>query len=229
MSARAVSLPAAHSDSGLYFAGSAGAMVLGLLGFEPLFLAGLAGAGLTYLAFRKPVRAVPQDGELVLAPLDGVVEEVRAGLAAPPELRLGEGAMQRVRLSSAPWDAGGVRAPAAGRIAGRVTTAADRFHVASSADSASAGRAFLTIESELGPIGLVLVTGGFGPRVALEADPDGLVEAGQEIAMRRFGGWCDLYLPASVAIVAVEGQRLIAGETPVAVAGEAEAPRVILR
>lgn len=229
MTARATALSPPHKDAALYLAGSAGAALLGLVAFEPLFLAGLAGAGLTYLAFRQPVRAVPQDGDLVLAPLDGVVEEVRAGLAPPPELRLGQASVQRIRLSSAPWDAGGVRAPASGRIVGRVTTAADRFHVAFNPDAAEGGRAFLTIECEFGAVGLVLVTGGFGPRVTLEADADGLVDAGQEIAMRRFGGWCDLYLPSSVAIVAAEGQRLVAGETPLAVLGEADAPRVVLR
>jgi phosphatidylserine decarboxylase len=229
MSARAVRLPPLHPDGWMYLFGCLGAAVLGLLVFEPFFWVGVLGAGITYLAFRQQAAAVPLSDDLLVAPTDGTIEEVGLVLAPPVELGMEQAGLKRVRISCAPWHAGVMRALCDGALQRRVLAPAERFAIATDPDAAGVGRMFLTFDSAHGVIGLVLTFGGFGPRLSIEVETGAALETGQVFGQRRFGGWVDLYLPGTISPVVSAGQRVLAGETPIAVVGQADAPQVVVR
>jgi phosphatidylserine decarboxylase len=74
-------------------------------------------------------------------------------------------------------------------------------------------RAYVSFESAGEQAGLALSTGGFGPRIELDVETGDVVRLGRAFGTRRLGGWCDLYLPASLNILVWPGQTLIGGET----------------
>jgi len=85
--------------------------------------------------------------------------------------------------------------------------------LASQADLAGLAVAHVTLESLGQKIGCTLATGGFGPRLEMMSEAGDPVRAGRVIGKRRLGGWCDVYLPADMAVSVLAGQTLIGGES----------------
>src|SRR3546814_18505711 len=72
------------------------AVLLGLL-WEPLFWLGLLAAGYCAYFFRDPPRVTPTRVGLVIAPADGMVQQVRRAVP-PPALALGAQPLTRLSI-----------------------------------------------------------------------------------------------------------------------------------
>ena len=188
------------------------ALLLGWI-WAPLFWIGFAATILALAAARWAQRTPPDIADAILAPCDGRVVTIE-DVEPPPELRLSARVMKRVRISSSPFATNKVYAPMAGSI-----TALDLKQgeaaapVAIRHDAEGLTRAMITVESGREQAGLMLASGGLGPRIELTAEANDIIRLGRTLATRRLGGWCELYLPRGVALRIWPGQMLTGGET----------------
>ena len=187
---------------------------------------GWIGLGLTiwcYYFFRDPVRAVPQGEGLVVSPADGEVSLV--GPAVPPaEMDLGAEPLTRVCVFMSVFDCHVNRAPVAGEIAA-VAYRPGKF-LSAELDKASEEneRNGIVLTTEDGAtLGVVQIAGLVARRIRRDVAEGAALERGQRYGMIRFGSRLDVYLPDGTAPRAAVGQRCVAGETVIAVLGDASA------
>lgn len=191
------------------------ALLLGWI-WDPLFWIGIGAMVLALAAGRWSRRTPPDLAYGVVAPCDGVV--VSVGYAdAPAALRLRGESFVRIRISSSPVSTSKLYAPMAGGVDLVSMAQGDAGQpFALKPDEPGLSRAFVTFESHEERTGIVITTGGLGPRIELGADAGDIVRLGRSFATRRLGGWCDVYLPADIRIHAWTGQTLVGGETVIA-------------
>lgn len=175
--------------------------------------------------FRDPVRVVPQDDRLVIAPADGLVTLI--GKVAPPrELTVDDGsgtvplsteAVTRISIFMSVFDVHINRAPIAGTVR-RVIYIPGKF-VNADLDKASEEneRQHILIERGDGQrICFTQIAGLVARRIVPFVKPGDIIAAGQRIGLIRFGSRVDVYLPAGTEPRVLLGQKIIAGETVLA-------------
>ena len=175
--------------------------------------------------FRDPVRTVPQGADYIVAPADGMVTLIQTVL--PPREMMGPDAlgdlpMTRVSIFMSVFDVHINRTPIGGTIK-QVTYIAGKF-LNADLDKASEDneRQHLLVESQSGlRIGFTQIAGLVARRIVPFVKPGDIVAAGQRIGLIRFGSRVDVYLPAGTAPRVALGQRIVAGETILAVVGQA--------
>ena len=194
------------------------------LGMALLFLS----AGV-FAFFRDPERVVPQIDGAIVAPADGLVSLIMQ-CEPPGELRcddgsgsegLPEGPVTRVSIFMSVFDVHINRAPIAGTVR-RVVYIPGKF-VNADLDKASEEneRQHLLIERADGlRIGFTQIAGLVARRIVPFVKPGDTVGVGQRIGLIRFGSRVDVYLPAGTDPRVLLGQKIIAGETILAVKGE---------
>ncbi|MEM9739312.1 MAG: phosphatidylserine decarboxylase [Pseudomonadota bacterium] len=196
--------------------GAVGAVLIGiLLGmlWGPLFVIGLAGAILILFATRTAERAPPSDPNAIVAPVDGVLTSISTGLP-PAELRLSGGDFTRLRVASSPTSTVSIHAPMSGEIISLIEEEGDTsVRLARNPDAIGLASAYATFGSGEDKLGLRIVTGGLGPRLDIVAEMGDAVRVGRDIGFRRLGGWCDIWLPSSMALAVWPGMTLKGAET----------------
>ncbi len=199
--------------------GLAGAIAAWLVGvllgivWGPLFWIGAIAAVLILLATRRSARSGPGEAGAIVAPVDGVVVTVET-TEPPGELRYPAAQATRIRIASSPASQNRVFAPTAGTLVSVIEEpGAEGQPVAMDPDATGLFNAYLTFEAAVGPVGVRLVTGGFGPRVDLDTRDGDSVGTGDVIGKRRLGGWCDVFLPDGSAVAVIPGQSLVGAET----------------
>lgn len=191
------------------------ALLLGWI-WAPLFWIGFAAMAIALAAGRWSRRTPPDLAYGVVAPCDGVVVSVGYG-DAPAALRLKGESLVRVRIASSPVSTNKLYAPMAGGVEiVSLQQGEARQPFALKADEEGLTRAFITFESQGEQAGVVLTTGGLGPRIELMVDHGDVVRLGRSFGTRRLGGWCDVYLPADIRTHVWAGQTLTGGETVIA-------------
>lgn len=175
--------------------------------------------------FRDPVRSVPQGDDLIIAPADGLITLIET-VPVPRELGgeggLGDLPVTRVSIFMSVFDVHINRTPIAGTIT-RVVYIAGKF-LNADLDKASEEneRQHLLVERRDGVrIGFTQIAGLIARRIMPFVKPGDMVAAGQRIGLIRFGSRVDVYLPAGTAPRVALGQRSVAGETILAVIGNA--------
>lgn len=163
-------------------------------------------------ASRDNDRTSPTGKSLVLAPCDGILIDVST-VAPPREVRWDIPEVKRVRISSAPYSANGVRAPMTGNVESFLEEEGAPAALALKADDADLREAFMLFVGEEGVVGLRLATGGLGPRLDIDLEAGDGVRSGRKIGVRRLGGWCDIYLPLDAEVTLLPGMKIIGGET----------------
>lgn len=163
--------------------------------------------------FRDPERVPPHDGDLLLAPADGIVDDLREEPAGPffpgPSLRIGIYlSLFDVHVQRAPCNA--VVARCEHRPGRRVPTV--RVGVT------DANEQLLTwFRRDDGlALGVRQVAGPLARRVCSVLGVGDSVAAGQRFGLIKFGSRCELWVPlaaGSERLLAI-GQRVRAGETP---------------
>lgn len=191
------------------------ALLLGWI-WAPLFWIGFAAMVIALAAGRWARRTPPDLAYGVVAPCDGVVVSVGYG-DAPAALRLKGESLVRVRIASSPVSTNKLYAPMAGGVEiVSLQQGEPGQPIASRPDEEGLTRAFITFDSQGEQAGVVLTTGGLGPRIELAVDHGDVVRLGRSFGTRRLGGWCDIFLPADIRTHVWAGQTLIGGETVIA-------------
>lgn len=198
------------------YVGALAALLVGiLLGyvFSILFWLGFIAAVVILFATRTAERTPPEAAGLIVAPTDGIVVSVN-GAAPPDELRLEGAEWTRVRVSIGPTQTNGIHAPMDGAIDHIIREIGDpAAFAAMKPDRPGLAVAFVSLQSGDRAVGMRFATGGLGPRLEIDAEAGDAVRLGRNIGTLRLGGWCDLYLPASVTVLPSPGQTLIGSET----------------
>ena len=210
--------PSVHPE-GRKFAVAAAALALfaALLGWDTLFWL-LVGLTIWVAAFfRDPVRSVPQDPRLIVAPADGLVTMI-VKVAPPAELRgpelLDDGEYTRVSIFMSVFDVHINRSPISGRVR-RIAYVPGKF-LNADLDKASEDneRQHFLVEAADGlKIGFTQIAGLVARRILAFVREGDTVAAGERIGLIRFGSRVDVFLPAGTGPRVLLGQRTIAGET----------------
>ena len=183
--------------------------------------------------FRDPIRAVPQDPDMIVSPADGLVILIQ-DVAPPREIAgpegLGEAPMTRVSIFMSVFDVHINRTPITGMIK-QVVYISGKF-INASLDKASEDneRQHIVVERADGlRVGFTQIAGLVARRIVPFVKPGDTVAVGQRIGLIRFGSRVDVYLPAGTAPKVVLGQRTVAGETVIAKIGCGHAPQGVLQ
>lgn len=174
--------------------------------------------------FRDPWRVSPQRPGLVLSPADGTI--IRIDEAPPPaELDFGGTPMRRIAIFMSVFDVHVNRAPMAGRVT-RLAYREGKF-LNASLDKASVDneRMAIRLSTPDGEIGVTQIAGLVARRIVSTLREGQDIIAGQRIGLIRFGSRAEVYLPLGWAVLAIEGQRAMGGETVLADAHAQEPPR----
>jgi len=176
--------------------------------------------------FRDPVRTTPQGDDLIVAPADGLITLIQT-VPVPREMA-GEGGIAdeyrtRVSIFMSIFDVHIQRAPIAGRVS-RVVYIAGKF-INADLDKASEDNErqhFLVERADGVQVGFTQIAGLVARRIVAFSRIGDPVSVGQRVGLIRFGSRVDVYLPAEAAPRVALGQRTVAGETVLAVIGNAQ-------
>jgi phosphatidylserine decarboxylase len=219
--------PSVHPE-GRKFALVAGAACLffAVMAWETLAWP-MAGVTLWVLAFfRDPVRTTPRDDRYIVAPADGMVTLIQS--VAPPrelagEAGIGTEPLVRVSIFMSVFDVHINRSPIAGTIRQLVYISGKFLNADLDKASDENERQHFLVERQDGVrIGFTQIAGLVARRIVPFVKPGDLVAAGQRVGLIRFGSRVDVYLPAGAAPKVALGQRCVAGETVLAVLGDAD-------
>jgi phosphatidylserine decarboxylase len=193
------------------------AAVLGLLVWHVLAWIGLMFTLFCLYFFRDPERVPPPRADVFLAPADGLVVSVEPA-APPPELGLGPAPRMRVAIFLSVLDVHVNRVPIGGVVT-RIAYRAGTF-VNAALDKASEDNERNALAMRLPggqEIAVVQIAGLIARRILCEVAEGQAVVAGQRFGIIRFGSRTDLYLPEGTVPLVAVGQRMIGGETVIAV------------
>jgi phosphatidylserine decarboxylase len=219
--------PAIHPEGYKYAAISAViTILLFLLVWRPL---GWIFVGITIWVlafFRDPIRTTPKGAGMIVAPADGLVTMITK--VPPPRELIAEDALApdpvvRVSIFMSVFDVHINRTPIGGTIS-RVVYISGKF-LNADLDKASEEneRQHILVEGADGMrIGFTQIAGLVARRILPFVKPGDIIAPGQRVGLIRFGSRVDVYLPAGTGPQVLLGQRTIAGETVLAVAGRDE-------
>lgn len=190
-------------------------MVLGFLTWEVLGVLGLLFTLFCLFFFRDPARVTPLGDSLVIAPADGKIIAVMPGCALPKELEAGdEKNYTRISIFLSVLDVHVFRNIVSGRVIKTVYRAGKFINAALDKASEDNERAAALIETKDGKkVAVVQIAGLVARRIVTDLEEDDIVIAGKRYGIIRFGSRADIYIPAGIATLVVEGQRSIGGET----------------
>lgn len=206
-------VPPIHPEGHMFVAGFAMVSVLLWAMYTPLGLVGLAATIWCALFFRDPVRVVPKGEGYIVSPADGIVSKIEK-IAPPEELGLGAEEVVRISVFLNVFNVHINRIP----IAGEITALNYRPGKFLSADldkaSAENERQSVVIRTSGGKtIVCVQIAGLIARRILCYLEDKQQVKTGERYGLIRFGSRCDVYLPAGVNPLVVEGQTAVGGET----------------
>jgi phosphatidylserine decarboxylase len=195
---------------GGFVLGAVGTALAGLLaGQREIGAIGLALTAVTLWFFRDPRREPPAgtDPRDALSPADGRVVAVQSGE--------GGGAGSRLAVYLSLGDVHVVRLPVAARI---LAQQRKRGTHRSAAGADAAGNARLVSECETagGVMRLTLVTGRVARRIVPYLGPGQAGGRGERFGLIRFGSRVELQLPPDYVPGVTAGDRVRAGQTPIA-------------
>ena len=170
----------------------------------------------TLYFFRDPTPRVPAGANLVLAPAHGKVDVV--GTTTESEFMGGE--CQRISIFLSVIDVHVQNAPVSGKVAWfKYTTG--QFLNALKAESAIYNEnvllGFEASEPRGQKVGVRLIAGVIARRIVPFVEQGDEVARGERISLIQFGSRADVYLPANAKIQVKVDDRVVAGETVLAV------------
>ena len=185
------------------------ALTVGAAGAVPLFL---LAAFFTFF-FRDPDRVSPQDPTLVLSPADGRV--LVAGPAdshvAPP------GQWKQISIFLSPTDVHVNRSPVSGRVT-RVDFRRGKYLPAYHHDAAATNeRSEVWVDHDGQTVVFRQIVGILARRVVCRVAPGAALKAGQRFGIMKFGSRMDVFVPMSAELRVSVGDKVIGGETVIAV------------
>ena len=171
------------------------------------------------LFFRDPDRAAPGSTGLVVAPADGRV--MVAG--EPPPGGAPEGRWTQLSIFLSPLDVHVNRIPVSGTVT-RVDYKSGSYRAAYRPEATTENeRSEVWIDAPTCTVVFRQITGVLVRRVVCRVRPGDAVRAGDRMGVMKFGSRIDLFLPAGTPLLVGAGDRVRAGETVLALLGDAGA------
>ena len=168
------------------------------------------GAFLTYF-FRDPDRQVPQGPDLVVSPADG-----RVMIAGPSDARWAPpGDWLQVTIFLSPLDVHVNRAPVSGRVQ-RIEYRPGRFLPAFDKKSNDNELNEIWVDHDGRTIVFRQVVGILARRIVCRVHEGAAVGRGERIGLMKFGSRMDVFLPTDARLRVAVGDRVVGGETVLA-------------
>ena len=166
--------------------------------------------------FRDPLRGVPQEDGLLIAPADGLVQMV-VDAVPPAEFGMGDQPLTRVSIFLSVFDVHINRSPCTATV--EVVAYRPGKFLSANADKASDDNERMGIalrRADGRVIGCVQIAGWLARRIVCTIKPGQTVAVGERFGHIRFGSRTDLFLPPGARLLVATGQRMIGGETVMA-------------
>lgn len=194
--------------------GAIGALV-GFLIWDVLGVLGLAFTLFCLFFFRDPARVTPDGDQFVISPADGKVIAVTPGCSLPKELDDSDDhSYTRISIFLSVLDVHVFRNPVSGRVAATDYRPGKFLNAAVDKASEDNERASALIETAGGKkIGVVQIAGFVARRIVSDLKEGEEIKSGARYGIIRFGSRADIYIPAGIAPLVIEGQRAVGGET----------------
>jgi phosphatidylserine decarboxylase len=177
-------------------------------------------AGFFVFFFRDPDRQIPRDPNLVVAPADGRVMIV----GAPPAAGAPAGEWQQISIFLSPMDVHVNRVPVEGRVT-RVEYHAGRFLPAYRVEAGEHNEWTEVAFDHHGTIIVVRqIVGILARRIVTRVNIGQHVERGERFGIMKFGSRIDLFVPPRAQLRVKVGDRVVGGESPVAVLPPSRGP-----
>ena len=171
----------------------------------------LLGGFLTYF-FRDPERQVPQDADLVVSPADG-----RVMIAGPSDQRWApEGEWKQITIFLSPMDVHMNRTPVAGRVTS-VKYKPGSFLPAYNEGSNDNELNEIWIDHHGRSVVVRQVVGILARRIVCRIVEGQELARGERIGLMKFGSRMDVFLPVEAELRVSVGERVVGGETVLAV------------
>lgn len=222
--------PAIHPEGRKFGAIAAAACLVGAFLGGSLLGWPLAVLTLGVLAFfRDPERVTPRDDSMIVAPADGLVTLIST-VNPPREMTADDGSGQpaladapvtRVSIFMSVFDVHVNRTPIGGTIR-RVVYIPGKFLNADldKASEENERQHFVVERGDGVRVGFTQIAGLVARRIVPFVKAGDIVASGQRVGLIRFGSRVDVYLPAGTEPRVLIGQRIVAGETVLAVIGQ---------
>lgn len=205
-------LPVAPEGWGFILVPLVLALLLAWAGWVTTALAlGLVAAFMAFF-FRDPPRSAPAVAGAILAPADGRVVDVRAGVDDPFV-----GVAQVVSIFLSPLDVHVNRAPLAGLVV-EVTYRPGAKLPAYRRDASERNeQTSIAIQGETARVVVRQIAGVLARRIVCRVRPGAKLALGERFGLIKFGSRTDLVVPAAVRLRVEAGQHVRGGETVVGV------------
>ena len=187
-----------------------------LVGFLVSWLIALLPAGLgLYILwfFRDPERKTPGIPNSITSPADGKIASV---LEVPCEEMPGGRAL-RVAVFLNVFNVHVQRAPIAGRVFKREVRAGQCMNALNEKCSEVNEAVTIWLDSEFGPIGVRQLSGAIARRIICAAKEGDSLERGERYGIIQFASRVEVFLPLTASVKVQPGQKVVGGETCVAV------------
>ena len=210
---KSLSIPSIYVEGYPFLSLSAVGTIVAALIWEHLFWLGLIVIMLGALQFRRVKRVMPElDASGVLAPSDGVIEEIATELLPAPFTGSGGASFTRVRIRGGLLNVQTVFTPMSGKIAFEKYQKESLF---TGGDDEKGESIAITISGKQ-DLSMVLSAPMMGKKLIENTQATDDIEAGDELGLTRLFSICDLYFPKDTKINCVTGQTVIARETHLA-------------
>lgn len=170
--------------------------------------------------FRNPHRVPPSEREdVVVASGDGIVSDISTCLA-PSEITSHKEEMVKISIFLSVFDVHVNRLPVSCKIKQIVYMPGKFFNATLDKASKDNERNSLLLENKYDNKELIVVqiAGLLARRIVCSVDANTEKQIGQEFGLIKFGSRVDLYIPKSYNVQVKVGQRMIGGETVIALA-----------
>jgi phosphatidylserine decarboxylase len=203
------------SMEGVPFAGllALASIVFAILNWPTAAVASLAATAFVLYFFRDPERVAPNGDGFVVSPADGRVIEIKAA---------SEGSLQgpeviRISIFMNIFNVHVNRAPISGSVA-RIEYKEGRFWSADKkrAVAENERNALLLVSDNGFECTVVQVAGLIARRIVCWAEEGDFLKMGERFGLIRFGSRLDVYLPKETPVLVRHGQRVLAGQTVLA-------------
>ena len=163
--------------------------------------------------FREPLRVPPEEKNVLVAPADGLLVDIRK--ASPPQELGGyaQGEWHRLSIFLSVFDVHVTRMPEAGRVLATAYHRGKFFNASLDKASEANERNSVVFETAKGPLVVTQIAGLIARRILCEVSIGDTVQRGQTYGIIRFGSRVDLYVPKGTSITVQKGQRMVGGET----------------
>lgn len=166
----------------------------------------------SFYFFRNPTRETPTGENLIIAPADGLVSNIKY-VVPPKELDLGDEPLLRISIFMSVFSVHVNRAPVTG-VVDKLNYRPGKFVSVADKDSEDNERQEICMIAQNGKrIGFIQIAGLVARRIYCPLKVGEKLSAGQIFGMIRFGSRLDVFLPKGVYPKVLLGQVSVAGET----------------